>query len=142
MGLSAQEIAQKWRNNTAAATASMEAGVNAVTEAPTEKAAQAADRMLAGIQRAVRDGKWQAGLRRVSLEGWKTAMREKAIPRIAVGVAAAEGNFANFMGEFMPHLQQLKARLASMPRGTLDQNIARMVETVRHNASFRRSRRS
>lgn len=134
-----QQIAAKWRANTASSTQAMEQGVNAVTESPTAKAAAAVDRMVAGIQRAAQEGKIQAGLMRVSLEDWKKKMREKGIPRVSQGVATAEGDFAAFMGEFMPHLDQLKSKLSSMPRGTLEQNISRMIETVRHNASFRRS---
>lgn len=142
MPKNAAEIAAKWRQRTAAATQAMEDGVNAVTEAPTHKAAAAVDRMVAGVQRAAAEGKIQAGLLRVDLASWKKSMREKGIPRIATGVAAAEGDFGAFMAEFMPHIEQGKQKLKSMPRGTIEQNIARMVETVRHNASFRRSRRS
>lgn len=142
MAMTPQEVAQKWRNNTTAATASIEAGVRSVTESPTVKAARRKEAYKEGVRRAADDGTWERGLMRISRDDWVQSMLQKGIPRIATGVAAAEGDFANFMGEFLPHVQAGKDQIdRSMPRGSLEQNIARANAMMRHNAQFKRTRR-
>lgn len=136
--LSPQALAQKWARNIGAATESIKAGVNAVTVSPTEKAARAQDQYLLGVQRAVSDGKYAAGLRRVTLADWQQAMLNKGIPRVASGAMAAQPKMESFLSEFLPHVQAGQRMLESMPRGDIQQNIARAVAMIEHNAKFRR----
>lgn len=136
----AAQVATNWRNAMAGAGKKLTDGVNAVTEAPTAKAARRIDAMVAGVQRAAADGRIQRGLERVSLEDWKKAMLDKGAGRVAAGAAAAEPKMRAFMEEFLPHVQSGVNKLQSMPRGDIETNIARAVEMMRHNASFRRSR--
>lgn len=135
----ATDVANKWANNLASSTTSMQQGVQAVTTAPTQLAAQAQTAYLAGVQKAVSSGKWANALQRVSLADWQQAMIQKGIPRVASGATAAKGKFANFMQQFLPWVQQGQQQLATMPRGTLDQNIQRAVFMMQHNAQFQRS---
>jgi hypothetical protein len=95
--------------------------------------------MLAGIQEAAASGKIEAGLRRVSLEDWRSKMIEKGIPRIASGAQSAKSNVTDFWQSFLPWLESGQRKLESMPRGDLEQNIARAIEMMRHNSQFRRS---
>lgn len=139
--LSAQQIAQNWQRGLSGATEKIKQGVNAVTVSPTQKAAARQEAWLAGIQRAAADGRWQAGLNAVSLDQWKRDMIDKGVSRIAAGATAAQGKFASFMQEFLPHLQTGMAALESMPRGDLETNLQRMVQMARHNAGFRYSRK-
>lgn len=135
----ATDVANKWANNLAASTTSIQAGVQSVTTAPTALAAQAQNAYLAGVQRAVSSGKWANALQKVSLADWQQAMIQKGIPRIASGAAAAKPKFASFMQQFLPYLQQGVANLSTMPRGTLDQNIQRAVAMMQWNANFQKS---
>jgi len=134
----AQEIAKKWQRNLAGSTESIRQGIQAVAVSPTEKAAQQADAYLLGVQQSVADGKFQSGLRRVSLDDWKRAALEKGVPRIASGAAAAQSDVADFLTEFLPHVERGQQILESMPRGDLQQNIARAVAMIEHNSKFRR----
>lgn len=132
-------VAEKWQRNLSGAQESIRAGVNAVDESPTAKAAARAEAMVAGVQRAVSDGKWQRGLQRVSLQDWKQSMLEKGIPRIASGAATAVPKVQEFLQEFLPFIEQGMQRInASNPRGDLEQNIARATALMRHNSQFRR----
>lgn len=133
-------VASKWAANLGNATQSIREGIENVTESPMAKAANRTDAYLAGIQKAVADGKFQDGLRRVSLEDWKRALMEKGLPRIATGARASEGKFADFMADFLPHVEAGQRALESMPRGDLSQNIQRAVAMMQHNARFRRRR--
>ena len=128
------QVAANWKNGMANSTDKLKQGINNVTEAPTQKAAARADAYLAGVQRAVTDRKWQAGLERVTLQDWKTAMLNKGVNRVATGAANAEGKFAEFMTQFLPFLAAGVSQLP--PRGTIDQNIDRATRMMRYNAGF------
>lgn len=132
--LTPQQVAQKWVNNTSAAGQALTDGVNAVTVAPGEKAAQAQDRYLSGVNAAV--GRWAANTRAVSLADWKNAMLTKGKARIASGVAAAQGKFADFMTTWLPLQEQLRQRIAAMPKGTLADSQNRAAAAIAFNAAY------
>ena len=127
MALTPQQIADKWSRNLSSAGESIKQGVDAVTESPTEKAARRVDAYVAGVQRAAANGKWQRGLRNVSIDDWKEAMRTKAVNRITSGAAIAKPKMEAFMSRFMPFVEAAKRELdQSMPRGSFEENKARM----------------
>lgn len=132
--------ATNWANGMSNATAKITAGVNAVSVAPTQLAAQAANRMLAGIQAAVSSGKWQARLQAVTLQDWQQAMLNKGVPRVASGAQAAKPKFQTFLQQFLPYLQTgVQQMNAQQPRGDLEANIARATFMMRYNASFKQT---
>ena len=67
-------------------------------------------------------------------------MLEKGLSRVGTGASQAMPKFADFMSEFIPHLQAGVRALETMPRGDLSQNVARAVAMMQHNARFRRRR--
>lgn len=136
--LNPQAVSDKWARNLGAAGEAIKAGVQAVSVAPTDKAAAAADRYAAGVARAVTDGKYQAGLRRVSLEDWKQATLRKGLNRIAAGATEGKSKMTAFLSDFIPHLEAGQRMLDSMPRGDLQTNIQRAVSMMQHNAQFKR----
>lgn len=138
MAKSPADIARKWSRNLASSTESIKQGVNAVTVAPSEKAIRQQDAFLSGVQRSVAEGRWQAGLRRVSLQDWKDAMINKGLTRVAAGASAGTPKMEQFMGEFLPHVEAGQRMLESMPRGDIQTNIARAVSMIEHLAKFRR----
>ena len=139
MAKNAQQVADKWARNLAGSTESIKSGIAAVSVAPTEKAALAADRYASGVAASVASGDYQKGLRRVSLEDWRRAIINKGIPRIAAGAAESKPKMAAFLQEFLPHVEAGQRALESMPKGDLETNLQRAVSMMRHNASFRRS---
>lgn len=139
MAKSPQSVAQKWVNNLSNATTSIREGVEAVTTAPTEKAAARSDAYVAGVQRAVQDGKWQNGLRRVTLADWQRSMLDKGLTRVASGASAAKPKMEEFLSDFLPFVEQGKAAIdRELPRGDAEQNIQRAVAMMRHNMKFKR----
>lgn len=133
-----QTVADKWSRNLASSTTAIQEGVNNVSVSPTAKAAQNQEAYLAGVQRAVADGKWERGLKRVTLEDWKQAMLSKGVSRIASGASAAVGKMETFLSEFLPHVESGQRMLENMPRGDLATNIQRAVAMMEHNAKFKR----
>lgn len=139
---SPQQVAAKWKNRTVSAVPQMKAGVQAVTSSPMEKAAARADEYLAGVQRAVTEGTYQAGLRSVSLQEWKDATAGKGADRVAAGAAAAEQKMADFMGQLLPVTDRVKQATAAMPAGKGEAARARMNAAFDMMSQFRYRKRS
>lgn len=137
MAMNPADVAQRWANNLGAAGEKIKAGVNAVTESPMAKAAARQDAWVQGVQRARDDGSYAAGLAKVSLSDWKTAMITKGVNRISTGATAAIPKMTTFLSSFLPYVQQGQQMLASMPRGDLSQNIGRMTAMVQYLANYK-----
>lgn len=131
-----QQFASKWQQRTAGSTQALTDGINAVTESPTAKAAAAADKYVAGVQAAVADGRWQAGLNAVSLTDWKNAMIQKGVGRVSQGTQAAIPKMQAFAAAFFPVLAQNVAQVNAMPSNTLEDRINKMVQMARLNSQF------
>ena len=129
------QAATNWQNGMANSSAKLTAGVQAVTEAPSVAAIAAIPRMVQGIQAAAADGRIQAGLQRVTLQQWQNAMIQKGVTRIAAGAQAAKPKMQNFFTQFLPFLATGVAQLP--PRGDINQNIARAVNMMQYNATFK-----
>lgn len=135
--MSASDLAAKWATRTSAATQDVVAGVNRVTEAPGRKAAA---QRSAWQQNVIAAGdKWERRVAAVPLEEWKSRTVEGS-NRIASGVQAKKGKVEQFWAEFGPFQDSVTAAVRSMPRGSLEQNLGRMIEQARRTAEFRRNR--
>lgn len=132
-------VAQHWATQLSGAQSRITAGVNAVTQAPGQRAAAQKDVWVQNVA-AARD-KWAAAVGRVSLQDWQTAMVQKGVPRIASGAQAAQPKMTAFLTQFLPHVEQVAAQVRQMPKGTVDQGIARAVAQIRGNHAFKRGAR-
>lgn len=139
--LDATAIAEKWRRNVVAGIPSYKAGIEAVTISPMERAAAAKDLYVKGVTEAAESGKWEAGLRSVSLETWKSRATGAGAERIARGVADAMPKMQNFLSQLIPYTQKVSQVCRSMPKGTLEDSIARATEAIRMMKEFRASKR-
>lgn len=135
----AQSVSQKWADRLSGATAEISAGIDRVTVAPGQKAAQKKDKWLQNVQASA--DKWATRVGSVSLESWKQAAKTIGVQRVATGAQAKKDKFASFITEFSTHLDALDQKLSSMPDTTFEQRMARMVAAARHNHDFRRSGR-
>ncbi len=137
--LTPQEFQEKHARRLKGATEDMRRGIDRVTENPCDKAAAKQDKMLANLTAAVSSGKWAAGLKRVSLEDWKTKARDVGVNRVAAGIDAAQAKVVAFAEQLLPHIDREKAKLANMPDITLDDNINRMTSFIRGMSNFKRT---
>lgn len=133
-------IAKKWQRNLQGATETIKEGVSRVTENPAELAIQSKQQWIDGLNRAAAEGKYERGLQRVTLQGWKDAMINKGLQRLSAGVAGALPKMEAFISEVSPHIESGVQQLRAMPRGSLEQNIQRSVFMQMHMSKFRRSR--
>lgn len=128
-----QDIAANWASRLAQSGDKITKGVQAVTVAPGQAAARQAD-VWANNTVASKD-KWRSRVANVTLQEWQAAIVNKGVPRIASGAQASQGKFADFMTRLLPHIDSVKGTLPA--RGTLDQNIDRMVRFSRGMAQFK-----
>lgn len=135
--LTAQQIAAKWQRNYSGSTEQMKAGANAVTVSPTQKAIQAKDRYIAGVNEAYQDGRYERGLAKVSLQDWKTAYVEKGIANAAAGARAGMVKVERHEREFGPVRDAIVAALP--PRGTIQENIQRAAQMMMQMHEARKS---
>lgn len=135
-----QEAAQKWASRAQAAVGDYTKGVQRVTVAPTQKAAQAEAKMLQNVMEAIQSGRWKAALEAVSLESWKEAAMQKGAQRIAAGVQGAVGKQEAYYREVFPYLENLQAEIAAMPNLTIEDSIARAALFMRRMNEFKNRR--
>lgn len=138
--LTPEEFQEKHARRLKAAVEDVRKGIDRVTESPTSKAASKQDKMLTNLTAAVQNGKWAAGLKRVTLEEWKTKARDIGVNRIAAGIDGAKSKVVAFAGELLTHIDRGTERIKSMPDVTLDDNINRMTSFIRHMAEFKRTK--
>lgn len=138
MATDPQTAAQRWAQNLGASTQKITDGINAVTEAPGVAAARQSQVWL---QRTTAShDKFKANVQAVSLQSWKDSAITKGVARVASGAQAAQPKMADFLTQFLPHVQQVRSTLPA--RGDLEANIARMTQQVRGTAKFRYRRSS
>lgn len=128
-----QEAAAKWQQNLSGAGQRITDGVNRVTTSPGQAAARQKAQYVAGVQ--AKADKWASNVAKVTTADWQQAVIQKGVPRIASGATAAQPKVEAFMGRFLPHMASVVSALP--PRGGIDQNINRMVATVRGAAAFK-----
>lgn len=132
-----QTATSKWVSALQSATPQITRGVNAVTVAPGQLAAQAADKWLAKVTQA--KAKFAARVGSVSLQDWQNAMTTYGIPRIAQGATAKQGKMLAFQTEWLTFLSANQGKIDRMNKVTLEDGIAKVTAQIRLNASFRRS---
>ena len=124
--------AQKWAANLAGATQAIRDGVQGVSTAPGQLAAQKKQLYISGVTASA--DKWARNVASVSLQEWQNAMTTKGVDRIASGAQAAQPKMAQFLGRLIPFQENLKRQLPA--RGTAEQNLARMNQFVRGMMNF------
>ena len=138
MATTPASAAAKWSSRLQGSTSEIRAGVEAVTESPMDKAADAVDKYAEGVRRAVEIGKFVNRLRATPLSVWKSNTLEKGINRIAAGAQAAEGKMESFFTQLLPFQEGLSRTVDAMPDVTLEDSIQRMTAWTRGMSEFRR----
>lgn len=129
-------VTEKWAQRTSGATQQVIEGVRRVQQAPGVKAAAQKQVWLANIQ--AKADKWENNTKAVTLQSWQAAT-EAGAARIAAGVNAKKGKMESFLTEFLPYVETVQRQVDAMPRGSLEQNLARMMENARKLSQFKRT---
>lgn len=135
--LNVQNTVAKWKRNLTNSQQTIKDGVMAVQESPTLAAARAQERYVQGVQQAVQSGKWQRGLRSVTLDQWQQKTVNVGIPRLAAGVNAATDKMTAFMTQLLPYTANVSRTVRAMPKNTLQDSIARAQRAIEMMAQFK-----
>ena len=131
----AQQITSNWANGLKQNIGKIQEGVNAVTESPMEKAAGQKDKMLRNLTSAVNNGRWEAGLRSVSLSDWKQKTTSKIQSSLSTGVDNAISKHQKFSAYMVETLNSILPEVAAMPNNTIEDGINKVATIVRHMAN-------
>lgn len=112
-------------------------GIDAVQVNPMEQAAQKANKAKLNYSKAIDDGKWARGLRRVSFDQWKTITKQKGQERWASGVNQAKQKIQTFFSQFIPFLESHLRVINAMPTDTDVQREQKMLENMRGIKKFK-----
>lgn len=129
--VNAKQWLDKWGRRLNAAGPDIKAGIQRVTEAPGVKAAAASDRMLAAITESIQSGHWANRVSSVSLGDWQAAMVDKGIPRLTQGVAGAQKNKERQITALLDNVDAAAAEAHALPKGGIEQSIARATAFMR-----------
>lgn len=140
--VNAQQWLDKWGQRLNASSSFITAGVNGVTTAPGQSAAAAADRMLANLTAAVSSGLWAKRVSAISLTDWKASMTNKGIPRIAAGVTQAQKTKGTVIGNLLVAVDAAASEANALPKGGIEQSIARASAFMRSMAAAKGTIRS
>lgn len=140
-GQSSADVAAAWSRGLLAAKSKIIAGVNAVTVAPTQKAAAAVDKYLSGVQEAVNSGRYVKRLQAVTLADWKDSLINKGMKNLDNGVRQGENKVVKFMDQYLPFIRQASARIQQMPSGGRANAMDRVSANLDALAQFKDSRK-
>lgn len=135
--VTAAQLTEKWQRRLKGAIEDMRQGVDRVTEAPGAAAAAKADKWQAAISEQRTKEKWRRRVGAVTLEEWKTSMKEKGLSRIASGVDGATGKMERFAAQLIEHQNAGLLALEKLPDLTLEDSINRMAAWTRHMAAMK-----
>lgn len=127
---------QKWVNRLSAATAEIQAGVDRVTQSPGAAAVNKRAKWRQNVQNS--EEKWARNTGAVTVDEWKTSMKDVGVPRIAQGAQAKQAKYEKFAREFFPHLERGVAAIERMPDTSFEERVQRSVAMMRHNREFKR----
>jgi len=125
--LNAQQYLDKWGRRLSAAGPDISAGVDRTSKDPGSLAAAAQGRWSASLADPKTQAAWAHNVAAVGPAAWKTAMKNKGIPRLQQGIAAAQTNKVQRITNLLSAVDATSADIAALPKGGLEQNIARSV---------------
>ena len=132
-----EQYAEKQARNLKNSLPDIRMGIERVSSAPGQKAAAAQQRMKDNLNKSIDDGRWAKKVAGVSLEEWKTAALNKGVDRIASGIDSAHDKQVQMAGRLLAAVDQSASKVRAMPKGTLQDSIARMTAFVTDMSKFK-----
>ena len=131
-----QEFQEKHARRLKGSLEDMRRGIERVSVAPTQQAASKQEKMRAKLNEAIDNGVWANGLKKVTLEDWKSAMIDKGLVRVSGGIDKAAPKVVDFASRLLPAVDAAAAKVKAMPDITIEDSIARMSTFAREMSKF------
>lgn len=130
--LNTETVVQRYLEGTSSPQAKKkyQEGVDAVTESPMQKAADSDQLYLQRIQESVSSGRRRQALLAVPLSRWKDNAKGKGADRLAGGARAAADKVRAHFQKWSPIYQQIKQECAAMPKGSIEDSMARVRRAI------------
>lgn len=133
--VNSQQWLDKWGRRLGAAGSDIQAGVDRTTQAPGAAAAASAQLWQQKMQDPSTQKKWATQVAAVPLQSWKDSMKNKGIPRLSQGITQAQQTKGARIQALLTAVDAAAADANALPKGSLDQNIARSVAFQRSMAA-------
>ena len=124
--MSSTDISEKWGRNLKHSVPDIIKGLDAVTEAPSAKAVEKQEKMLANLTAAVQDGTWAKRLGKVSLSEWKEKTKKKVNERMSGGGEGAMNKRKEFDNWLVGKLNTILPAISDMNDLTIEDSVARV----------------
>lgn len=85
-------------------------------------------------------GRWDTNVGNTSTAYWQQRTINKGLPAMANGITNAKPAVQAFAAQFLPAVQQASAAAQALPRGGVENGIARAAAFIRSMAQFRYTR--
>ena len=138
--LTPEQFQEKHARRLKGATEDMRAGAERLTVAPTELAIKKLDKMKSNFIKAMDSGKVERGLKRVTLDDWKTKYIDVGIDRVSAGIDAAKEKVISFASELLPFEATLQAEVSKMSDLTIQDSVARSTKWIMGMSKFVRTK--
>lgn len=125
MAKSPEQSLKRFQQAAPAAAGRYREGVRSVTEAPGAKAGRRQAEYLRGVQEA--SDRWAQNVAAVPLDEWKRQAEEKGGTNYSTGVSNLSERKKGNMRRQFEIANQVSERISSMPDGSLQERIQRMV---------------
>jgi len=132
VSMTPDRISDKWNRRLKGAVGDIQAGIDAVTESPAEKAILKKEKFRTRLVESIDNGTWEAGLAKVSLTDWKANTKKKVGERLASGVDAAMPKRKAFDQWQTNRLNQILPKIAEMPDLSLEDSVNRVRAFMEH----------
>jgi hypothetical protein len=135
-----QDIAEKHNRRTKAAVQDLVKGVQGVEVNPATQAVAKKAKLMQNWNDAMQSGKWERGMKRVTLDSWKASMIDKGAGRVAAGLDASLGKTVEFFAELIPFQNDLSKKIENLPDLTIEDSINRAATWIRGMGNFRKGK--
>lgn len=131
------DVVARWKRGVQASTGKYKEKIMAITVSPAQQALAAKDKYRAGVEQALADGTWEAGLAGVDFQAWKKKTADVGSTRISSGAEAATDKMTVFMTQLLPYTDGVKRQIAAMPSVTPDDRDQRALAAIRLMRQFK-----
>lgn len=91
-------------------------------------------------QACTQDGKWFNSVSGTSNQYWQNRTLNKGLPNMANGIANGKPAVMAFASQFLPAVANASAAAQSLPRGGIENGVARAAAFIRSMGTFRYNR--
>ena len=126
----AEDTYNEYRKRMGASTEKMKRGVETTNKSQSANAIAAQDRMVQNYNAAISQGKYKEGLEKAGDAKWKRNYIEKGLPNVVRGIDANEAEVRKAMAKVAETGNMVKDRISQMPKGTLEDSVARSRESM------------